>query len=93
MGVLNAAGRKIDHFLWVAMEKSAPFDLNIFAMDYGESSEAYNFGKSQLTRALKNVSDALQDPTLEVLETSKNVQFLKVPPWAMAREKETVLNE
>lgn len=73
---MAAIGEPADHFVFVVVEKKAPFAVSIYALD----SNAVALGHAQNRRSLDVMGECVRENKWPGYEPS--IQTLKLPPWA-----------
>lgn len=71
-----AVGEPVDHFVFVVVEKKAPFAVSVYALD----GNAVSLGNAQNRRSLDVMGECVKSGNWPGYEPS--IQTLKLPPWA-----------
>lgn len=66
------------HFIWVAVEKSAPYGVSIFSAN----EEVYEHGKKLIEKGINNYDEGMKDPGGVWLPYPADIQQMRIPRWA-----------
>ncbi len=72
----EAIGAPVDHFVFVAVEKSPPYDLAIYTLDEGSLERA----RHDVRRLTERLADCLERD--EWPGYPETIQTIELPPWA-----------
>ena len=74
-----ALGKRLSHFVFLAVEKTYPFAVATYVLD----DEALNFGAEGIAENIRTLAECVASGRWDAYPTK--IQTLSLPPWAMKK--------
>ena len=85
-GIELATGIKPEEFIWVAIEKEAPYGIGVYKAD----TELLEYGSQLCEEALLRINE--WDRTNHYPDYTEEVEFIGLPPWLKKKQGVTPQN-